>query len=315
MGAELSVEPHAHAVSVYVHDQEVVDELARFIADGVLQEGRAVVVATPQHRTALVETLHAMGLDPDEPPVAGHLILLDAQQTLRSFTTPSGLDRDRFQARVGQVVIDAGADGAPVRVFGEMVGLLWEAGDVQGAIALEAMWNDLIPQVGFDLMCAYPAALIETSSLVEVRAVCDQHTSVRAPDQHHAALDSDHAESSRLFLPVSESVGASRNFVAAQLRRLEAEDLVHDATVIVSELATNAVRHARSPFRVSVSEVGGLVCISVKDVGEGRAALPTTAADDHAIDGRGMAIIDALAHRWGYSALDDGKVVWAQLAS
>ena len=314
MGAELSVEPHAHAVSVYVHDQEVVDELARFIADGVLQEGRAVVVATPQHRTALVETLHAMGLDPDEPPVAGHLILLDAQQTLRSFTTPSGLDRDRFQARVGQVVIDAGADGAPVRVFGEMVGLLWEAGDVQGAIALEAMWNDLIPQVGFDLRCAYPAALIETSSLVDVRAVCDQHTSVRAPEQH-AALDSDHAESSRMFLPVSESVRASRSFVVAALHRLEADDLVHDAALIVSELATNAVRHARSPFRVSVSELGGLVCISVKDVGDGHAALPTPAADDQAVEGRGMAIIDALAHRWGYSALDAGKVVWAQLAS
>ena len=314
MGDQLALEPHAHAVSVYVCDQEVVDELARFIADGVLQEGRAVVVATPQHRAALVETLLAMGLDTEEPPIAGHLVLLDAKQTLQSFTTPSGFDRDRFRARVGQVVIDAGADGAPVRVFGEMVGLLWEAGDVQGAIALEAMWNDLIPQVGFDLMCAYPAALIETSSLVDVRAVCDQHTSVRAPEQH-VARDSDHAESSRLFLPVSESVRASRSFVAAQLHRLGADDLVHDATVIVSELATNAVRHARSPFRVSVSEVGGLVCISVKDVGEGHAALQTTAPDDHAIDGRGMAIIDALAHRWGYSALDDGKVVWAQLAS
>jgi anti-sigma regulatory factor (Ser/Thr protein kinase) len=308
------LEPHVHAVSVYVHDQEVVDELARFIADGVVQEGRAVVVATPQHRKALVETLRAMGLAPDEPPVAGHLVLLDAKQTLRSFTTRSGFARDRFLAKVGQAVIDAGADGAPVRVFGEMVGLLWEAGDVHGAIALEAMWNELIPQVGFDLMCAYPAALIETSSLVDVRAVCDQHSSVRAPEQY-AALDSDHAESSRMFLPVSESVRASRNFVTAQLHRLEAEDLVHDATVIVSELATNAVRHARSPFRVSVSELGGLVCISVKDVGGGAAALPTTAPDDHAIDGRGMAIIDALAHHWGYSTLDDGKVVWAQLAN
>lgn len=290
------------------------DELARFIADGVLQQGRAVVVATPQHRTALVETLRTMGLDPDEPPVAGHLVLLDARQTLASFTTPSGFDRDRFLARVGQVVIDASADGAPVRVFGEMVGLLWEAGDVQGAISLEAMWNDLIPQVGFDLMCAYPAALIETSSLVDVRAVCDQHTSVRAPEQH-AAPDSAHAESSRMFLPVSESVRASRGFVVAALHRLEADDLIDDATVIVSELSTNAVRHARSPFRVSVSELGGLVCISVKDVGDGYAVLPTTAADDHAIEGRGMTIIDALAHSWGYSALDDGKVVWAQLES
>jgi anti-sigma regulatory factor (Ser/Thr protein kinase) len=306
------VEPHAHAVSVYVDDHEVVDELARFVADGVVQQGRAVVVATSQHRTALVETLRAMGLDPDEPPVAGHLVLLDAKQTLESFTTPSGFDRDLFLTRVGQRVIDAGADGAPVRVFGEMVGLLWEAGDVQGAIALEAMWNDLIAEVGFDLLCAYPAALIETSSLPDVRAVCDQHTSLRAPQQH-SALDSD--ESSRMFLPVSESVRASRNFVVAALRRLEADDQIHDATVIVSELATNAVRHARSPFRVSVSELGGFVCITVKDVGESHAALPTNDPDEHAIDGRGMAIIDALAHRWGYSALEDGKVVWAQLAS
>jgi anti-sigma regulatory factor (Ser/Thr protein kinase) len=306
------VEPHAHAVSVYVDDHEVVDELARFVADGVVQQGRAVVVATSQHRTALVETLRAMGLDPDEPPVAGHLVLLDAKQTLESFTTPSGFDRDLFLTRVGQRVIDAGADGAPVRVFGEMVGLLWEAGDVQGAIALEAMWNDLIAEVGFDLLCAYPAALIETSSLPDVRAVCDQHTSLRAPQQH-SALDSD--ESSRMFLPVSESVRASRNFVVAALRRLEADDQIHDATVIVSELATNAVRHARSPFRVSVSELGGFVCITVKDVGESHAALPTNDPDEHAIDGRGMAIIDALAHRWGYSALEDGKVVWAQLAT
>jgi anti-sigma regulatory factor (Ser/Thr protein kinase) len=314
VGDQLPLEPHVHAASFYLLDQDVVDQLARFLADGILQDGRAVVVATSQHRQALVETLRAMGLDPDEPPVAGHLVLLDAKQTLRSFTTESGFDRDRFLAGLGQRVIEAGADGAPVRVFGEMVGLLWEAGDVQGAIALEAMWNDLIARLGFDLMCAYPAALIETSSLVEVRAVCDQHSSLRAPEQH-TAPDSDHAQTSRMFLPVSESVRASRNFVVAALRRLEADDLVHDATVIVSELATNAVRHAGSPFRVSVSELGGLVCISVKDVGDGHAALPTTAADDHALDGRGMAIIDALAHRWGYSALEEGKVVWAELAS
>ncbi len=142
---QLSLEPHAHAVSFYVRDQDVVDEVARFVAEGVAQQGRAVVVATSQHRTGLVETLRAMGLDPDEPPVAGHLLLLDAKETLRSFTTESGFDQDRFLAGVVQRVIDAGADGAPVRVFGEMVGLLWEAGDVQGAIALEAMWNGLSP--------------------------------------------------------------------------------------------------------------------------------------------------------------------------
>jgi anti-sigma regulatory factor (Ser/Thr protein kinase) len=308
------VEPHAHAVSFYVRDQDLADEIARFVAGGVHEGGRAVVIATSLHLDALVDTLRTMGLEPDEPPVGGHLLLLDAKKTLRSFTTDSGLDRDRFLARVGQRVLDAGAGGAPVRVFGEMVGLLWEAGDVQGAIALEAMWNGLIAKVDFDLMCAYPASLIETTSLPEVRAVCDQHSSVHARQQH-AAPDGDHAESSRMFLPVTESVRASRSFVVATLQRIDADHLVHDANVIVSELATNAVRHARSPFRVSIDESPGLVCISVQDVGDGHAALPTIAPDEHAIDGRGIAIIDALAHSWGYDALDGGTVVWAQLAS
>jgi anti-sigma regulatory factor (Ser/Thr protein kinase) len=311
---QLSLEPHAHAVSFYVHDQDVVEEVAHFVTEGTQQGGRAVVVATSEHLKGLVETLRAMGLDPDEPPVAGRLLLLDAKETLRSFSSGSGLDRERFLTGVAQRVIDAGADGAPVRLFGEMVSLLWEAGDVQGAIALEAMWNDLIDQHDFDLMCAYPASLIETSSLLEVRAVCDQHSSVHARQQH-TAPDSGHGGSSRMFLPVDESVRASRSFVVATLRRLEADHLIHDAAVIVSELATNAVRHARSPFRVSVDESGGFVCISVQDAGDEHAGLPTIAPDDHALDGRGVAIIEALAHRWGYDALADGTVVWAQLAS
>jgi anti-sigma regulatory factor (Ser/Thr protein kinase) len=314
VGAQLSLEPHVHGVSFYAHDQGIVDELARFVADGVQREGRAVVVATYKHLETLVGTLRAMGLDPDAPSVAGRLFLLDAEQTLRSFTTDSRLDRGRFRANVVQRVIEAGADGAPVRVFGEMVALLWEAGDVQGALALEAMWNGLLSQHDFELMCAYPASLIETSSLLEVRAVCDQHSSVHARQQH-AAPDGDDAESSRMFLPVTESVRASRKFVVAALRRLEADHLVHDANVIVSELATNAVRHARSPFRVSVDESPGLVCISVQDVGDGHAGLPRIAPDDHAIEGRGIAIIDALADSWGYDVREDGTVVWAQLAS
>jgi anti-sigma regulatory factor (Ser/Thr protein kinase) len=308
------LEPRVHGVSFYAHDQGIVDELARFVAEGVQRKGRAVVVATDEHLQTLAGTLRAMGLDPDASSVAGRLVLLDAEQTLRSLTNDSRLDWDRFRANVVQRLIEAGADGAPVRVFGEMVALLWEAGDVQGAIALEAMWNGLLSQHDFELMCAYPASLIETSSLLEVRAVCDQHSSVHARQQH-AAPGGDDAESSRIFLPVTESVRASRKFVVAALRRLEAADhLVHDANVIVSELATNAVRHARSPFRVSVDESPGLVCISVQDVGDGHAGLPTIAPDDHAIEGRGIAIIDALADSWGYDVREDGTVVWAQLA-
>ncbi len=239
------------------------------------------------HREALVETLRAMGLDPEEPPVAGHLLLLDAEQTLRSFTTASGFDQDRFVASVGQRVIDAGADGAPVRVFGEMVGLLWEDGDVQGAIALEAMWNDLITRFGFDLMCAYPASLIESSSLVEVRAVCDQHSSVRAPRAAHCPRQ----RPSRVVpdVPSGPRVGAGRAGASSWPHCAGSRPTTWSTTPPSSSRSWRPTPFATpgSPFRVSVSELGGLVCISVKDVGDGHAAMPTIAADDHATRGPG----------------------------
>ena len=309
----MSQDPHLHAVTFYDHDREVVDRIARFVAEGIHEDGRTVVVATPEHRTQLVQSLLAMGLDPDEPPVAGHLVLLDARTTLRTFMTPTGPDPDRFAAHVGRRVTDAGADGAPVRVFGEMVGLLWEAGDVQGAIALETMWNGMIEHLGFMLLCAYPASLIEAGHLIEVDAICGQHSSVQAPPQYAAGLG-DHSRSSRVFLPVPEAVRSSRRFVVASLERLGVPDLVHDASLIVSELATNAVRHAQSPFRVSVDQSVDTVCISVQDVDEGQAEQHLGDGDEHALNGRGMTIINALARRWGCDSLHDGKVVWAELA-
>lgn len=310
----MSSDPHVHAVTFYDHDREVVDRVARFVADGIRQHGRAIVVATPSHRADLAEALLAMGLDPDEPPVAGHLVILDAQTTLDSFMTPDGPDPERFSAQVAQLVRDAGADGAQVRVFGEMVGLLWEAGDITSAIALEGLWNDLIDEVDFALLCAYSSSLIETGGLTEILGVCDQHSSVQAPP-HYAVAGGDQWGQSRVFLPVPEAVVSSRRFVMSVLERLGAGCLVHDAALIVSELATNAVQHARSPFRVSVDESAGTVCISVQDVGEGHAKQRVGVGDLHAIDGRGMAIIEALSRRWGCDSLQDGKVVWAELVA
>ncbi len=298
-------------MTFYDHDQQVVDEVARFVADGLDHQGRAVVVATPQHRAAIEHALVAKGF---ESSVGDRLVLLDARKTLRTFMTRNGPDRDRFMAQVGLQVLNAGSDGAPVRVFGEMVGLLWRAGDVQGAIALEAMWNSLVDRLGFELLCGYPSALIESSSLSALHRVCAQHSDVHPPSGY-ATSAGDRVSLTRVFLPVPEAVASSRRFVISSLRRLGTDHLVEDAAVIVSELATNAVLHARSPFRVSVDESVGVVCISVQDVGDGRAASRFEDGSDHATDGRGIAIIEALSRRWGCDTLSDGKVIWAELAA
>lgn len=305
---------HDHAVAFYDDDREVVDTVARFVADGIRQGTRAVVVATPEHRSALQEALLAMGLDPDEPPVAGNLVMLDARRTLASLMTEDGPDPDRFTDTVAQILRDASTDGAQVRVFGEMVELLWADGDVAGAIALEELWNGMLRRVDFVLLCAYSTAMVDAGVLADVHVVCGQHSAVQAPARYFAR-DGEQVTSPRVFLPVPEAVASSRRFVDTCLRRKGVADhLIHDASVIASELATNAVLHARAPFRISVDESVGVVCISVQDLGDGEPAPRVAAAGDPALDGRGIEIVDALAQRWGCDVLRQGKVVWAELA-
>jgi anti-sigma regulatory factor (Ser/Thr protein kinase) len=80
----------------------------------------------------------------------------------------------------------------------------------------------------------------------------------------------------------------------------------------VSELATNAIRHARSPFRVCVSRSDRAVCVSVEDLGAG---LPREIGQSiDGVSGRGIALVSALAQRWGVVRGDEGKTVWAELA-
>jgi hypothetical protein len=49
------------------------------------------------------------------------------------------------------------ARSGPVRIFGEMVALLWNDGHHGAAVDLEALWNELAKQYAFSLLCAYPA--------------------------------------------------------------------------------------------------------------------------------------------------------------
>ena len=61
----------------------------------------------------------------------------------------------RFKNVTGSIIGQASQHG-PVRVFGEMVAVLWAEGRTRAAIRLEQLWNNLIAEQSFSLMCAYP---------------------------------------------------------------------------------------------------------------------------------------------------------------
>jgi hypothetical protein len=152
-------DPHAeHLVQLYGSDpRALVRSVGRYLADGLNAGEGAVVIATAAHRGFFLDELRALGIDPAAALAAGRLLVLDADDTLARFMVDGQPDGERFEAAVRPVLASLRALCAPgVRAYGEMVGVLWEAGSFCAAIRLEELWNALLRDGGFRLFCGYP---------------------------------------------------------------------------------------------------------------------------------------------------------------
>lgn len=110
-------------------------------------------------------------------------------------------------------------------------------------------------------------------------------------------------------------VGMARRLTAARLRYCGLEALVDDATLIVSELVTNAIQHSSSAqFTFTMTVRDGFLHLAVNDGTPGRPVVRN--APEDAECGRGLFLVDCLASvhggTWGTS--DDGTTTWCCLA-
>ncbi len=87
--------------------------------------------------------------------------------------------RNAFFEVIRGVIRDAVGTGRPVRVCGEMVALLWDAGDVLAAIDLETLWNELAGELPFALYCAYHSESVAAHAHADaLHDVCRLHSAV-----------------------------------------------------------------------------------------------------------------------------------------
>jgi len=108
-----------------------------------------------------------------------------------------------------------------------------------------------------------------------------------------------------------ESPGAGRRFVQETLSRWTCDGLMDTVGLLVSELVTNAVLHARSTADVSVRLAGDRVRVEVRD--QSNEPIVRRLAADDALGGRGLSLVETLARRWGSHSEPGGKVVWFEL--
>jgi anti-sigma regulatory factor (Ser/Thr protein kinase) len=113
-----------------------------------------------------------------------------------------------------------------------------------------------------------------------------------------------------LLPPDPASAARAREFVCRGLTEHDLPHLIDDVRLVVSELATNAVVHARQPFTVSLRGDECLVVLSVHDLSHQSPVRGTARPSD--AHGRGLAIVASVSHDWGVDRNNGtAKSVWA----
>jgi hypothetical protein len=310
---ELERRVNGHVVQFYSHDSELIASAGSHLGAALRAGGVAIAIATRPHREAFEEYLVRDGVELARAHAEGRLVLLDANATLHACMRDGEIDGRAFHAVIGGLLREAQESGGGVHAYGEMVALLWNAGEVAAAIELEMLWNELVEELAFSLLCAYPAASAAGAEReYALHTVCALHSAVLGHPGEHELEGDDHRSTRRLaanFAAAAQAPGEARRLLVRTLRELGyASSAVDTAALVLSELASNAVRHAHSPFAIDVAMRARSMRLAVRDTNppsaaEGLIVLPT----------HGLAVIDELATRWGVERVPDGKVVWAEL--
>ena len=203
----------AHAVRSSEDDAVFIHSLSEFVGAALGAGGASIVIATQDHHRKLIETLSSNSIEMARILAEGRYIHLDARRTLDRFMLRGRPDRHRFWEELEPVVQRAKAALRPgcttIATFGEMVAILWAAGNHEAAIELEHLWNELIQRHKMHLRCAYPVGSFAGHSYSgKFEAICSEHSAIKASEVDAAVEE-------------REKEVAHRKVVEEKLRRTE----------------------------------------------------------------------------------------------
>ncbi len=186
---EEALRHNEHFVQFYETDAFLLDSLSAFIDTGLCKGDTFIVLATEAHREGLEERLKANGVDLIALRTQGTYIALDAGETLSQFMVDGKPVPERFAEVVGGMITRAAKGQRPVRIFRELVAVLFMEGNQAAAIRLEELWNDLrITTQPFSLFCAYAMhSFAREGDAVLFTRICQQHSRV-LPDENYTLL-------------------------------------------------------------------------------------------------------------------------------
>jgi len=148
--------PSEHLLHLFDTIESRATGVAAFVGAGLAAGDDVVLFATSDHWKAIDERLQLSGGHVASAIARGRLTVLDAHETLDDLTKRGAIDPALFSTRVALAIPEnPPSQNRGVRVYGELVDLLAEEGNLTGAVALERLWNDHLSSRSFTLMCGY----------------------------------------------------------------------------------------------------------------------------------------------------------------
>ena len=173
-----------HEVGFYLDDGSLLDGFTHFVGAALKSGNSAILIATEAHREKLPSRLHAYGLDVRVAIEQGRYIALDNAETLLTFMVNDLPDPAQFSKVTGDLIARAaksvGGEYTRVSACGECAPLLWETGNMEGAVRLERLWDEIARSCGVQVLCGYP------QSSLQVRA--GSYAFERISAEHSAVL-------------------------------------------------------------------------------------------------------------------------------
>lgn len=178
-----------HSVQFYYDDSFLIRCICDFLGNALASGRSAIVVATREHRFDCAECLREKGIDLGRAIEQGCYVALDASDTLDQFMVDGTPDAKRFEQVIGEIIAVSSGCATPqiatsqmnsgearVAIFGEMVALLLQRGEIQAALQLERLWNAISGRFSFDLLCGYRISSFDHPAHREFfHRICAEH--------------------------------------------------------------------------------------------------------------------------------------------
>jgi hypothetical protein len=169
--------PRGHLVYPHTDDAHLAEAVGLFASAGLRQGEAVILIMAASHCQPIRERLEREGLNLAELESTGQLVCGSAEKLIPSFLIDGIVDEHRFKTTFGAMIEKARSFNGKrhsVRVFGEMVDLLWQS-NPRITQRIEELWNEVIDAHSVPLLCAYSLAGIKPGAFPEPLLACHSH--------------------------------------------------------------------------------------------------------------------------------------------